>query len=391
MANHYLTKAQLDAEVYKCLNCKSKPCMSACPVNCCPQEFIQHIKNNKFDAAINSICKNNPMGHTCGLICPDNFCMKACLRGKIDHPINIPLIQATLIHKYRTISAKPNIVKQNGKRVAVVGAGPAGLAATWFLIRHGYSVKVFEKSDKVGGALNLIPDYRLPYKVIEDDWNYIKSMGDGEIAFNYRVESPVSLFKQGFDGVIMAIGEQQIIDLGIQGEEYVVSYYDFLKNPNKYKNINKVAIIGGGNVACDCALTSKRLGADDVSMFIRRKIFDMRITKNEMNELWDRQIDLNPTTRITKVEKNKNKFDVYTCSTQQCGLAYKDIENSEVKRCDFDLIIKAIGSKSDKHIDHEFVIYAGDCKIGGSTIVEAVASGISSSKLLHQKLMGEII
>ena len=76
--------------------------MSACPVNCCPQEFIQHIKNNKFDAAINSICKNNPMGHTCGLICPDNFCMKACLRGKIDHPINIPLIQANKFLKYFT-------------------------------------------------------------------------------------------------------------------------------------------------------------------------------------------------------------------------------------------------------------------------------------------------
>ena len=389
VTKHYLTKTQLDAEVYKCLNCRTRPCMSACPVNCCPQEFIQHIKNNDFEEAIHSICKNNPMGHTCGLICPDNFCMKACLRGNIDHPINIPLIQATLIHKYRKISSETKKNHQNGKKIAIVGAGPAGLASTWFLIKQGYKVKIFEKSDKVGGALNLIPDFRLPYKVIEDDWNYIKSMGDGEIEFNCLINNPKNLLSLGFDGVIMAIGEQNSINLGVDGEEYIVSYYDYLKNPAQYEKCRKIAVIGGGNVACDCVLTAKRLGAKDVSMFIRRKIFDMRITKNEMSELLDKQIDLIPTTRITKVQKDNNKFNIYTCTTQQSKNGYTDIENSIIKRNDYDLIIKAIGSKSDKHIDHELIVYAGDWNIGGSTIVEAVASGIDSAKIIDKKLMGE--
>lgn len=390
MTEHYLTKSQFDAEIFKCLNCKSKPCMSACPVNCCPQEFIQYIKNNKFEEAVNSICKNNPMGHTCGLICPNNFCMKACLRGKIDHPINIPLLQATLLSKYRKI--KPNNTKiiSNNKKIAIIGAGPAGMASAWFLIQQGYQIKIFEKSDKVGGALNLIPDYRLPYKVIEDDWNYIKSMGDGEIEFNCTIDNPLSLLENNFDGVIMAIGEQNSINLGIDGEEYIISYYDYLKNPQNYKNKAKVAIIGGGNVACDCALTAKRLGADEVSMYVRRKIFDMKVTKIEINELLDNHIDLVTTTRITKIERKNNKSNIYTCTTQLTDNGYKDIENSIIKRCGFDLIIKAIGSKSDKHVEHEKIIYAGDCKNGGSTIVEAVASGIDSAKLLHKKLTGEL-
>lgn len=389
MTKHYLSDAQFNTEIQKCLNCKSKPCMNACPVNCCPQEFIGYVKNNDFEKAISSICKNNPMGHTCGLICPDNFCMKACLRGKIDHPINIPLIQATLIHKYRKIAQKTPTNKQKGKKIAVVGAGPAGLAATWFLIKQGYQVKIFEKSDKVGGALNLIPDYRLPYKVIEDDWNYIKSIGDGEIEFNCQIDNPVELLNQGFDAVIMAIGEQNIVNLDIVGEENIVSYYDYLINPSAFENKCKVGVIGGGNVACDCALTAKRLGANEVSMFIRRKFYDMRISKNELNELWNKQIDLVTTTRVSMVKKCNDKFDVYTVTTQIGSKGYEDIEGSEIKRKDYDLIIKAIGGKSDKYINHEFIVYAGDCKIGGSTIVEAVASGIDSAKIIHKKLKGE--
>ncbi len=385
----YLNKAQLDAEIAKCLNCVSKPCMTACPVNCSPQEFIQHAKAGEFTEAVQSICKNNPMGHTCGLICPDKFCMKACLRAKIDHPINIPLVQATLISKYRQDLTDTDRLPDNNKKIAIVGAGPAGMAAAWKLVKLGYSVKLFEKSDKVGGALNLIPDYRLPYEVIEDDWNYIKRIGKAEVEFKMQIDNPTELLDKGFDGVIMAIGEQNVIDLGVEGEENVVAYADYLKTPSVYKGAKKVGIIGGGNVAADCAMTAKQQGADNISVFVRRKIFDMKVTKKEMQELLDNQIDLVTTTRVCKVEKNADKLDIYTCSTQPGEHGYVDIENSVVKRTGFDLIIKAIGSRAEKPLDHSKIIYAGDCKIGGSTIVEAVASGLDSAKLLHSKLSGE--
>ena len=386
--NIYLNNAQLNAELSKCLDCKTKPCMTACPVSCSPQEFIRHAKNNNFDEAVKSICKNNPFAHSCGLVCPDNFCMKACLRSKIDHPINIPLIQATIINKYRKIDIKHSTNK-NGKTIAIVGAGPAGLAAAYFLLNQGYKIKIFEKNNKIGGALNLIPDNRLPFEAILDDWNYIKSFGDADIEFDCLIDNPKDLIEQGFDGVVMAVGEQIVLNLGVDGEHNIVSYDQFLHSPEKYATSGKVAIIGGGNVAADCAITAKKQGADIVSLFIRRKIFDMKVCKKEMESLLNHQIDLVTTTRVCKVELSDNKFDIYTCSTELINGRYEDIKNSVIKRKGFDLVIKAIGSKAEKHVEHKKIVYAGDCKIGGSTIVEAVASGLDSAKLIHNILTGE--
>ncbi len=386
MAKLYLNKRQLDAELFKCLNCKTKPCMSACPVNCSPQEFIQRAKAEEYQAAVKSICKNNPMGHTCGLICPDAFCMKACLRGKIDHPINIPLVQATLISKYRLDMVDEEKLPDNGQKIAIIGAGPAGMAAAWALIKLGYRVKLFEKSDKVGGALNLIPEYRLPYEVIEDDWNYIKRIGNAEIVFNTLIDNPKELLNEGFAGVIMAIGEQEVINLGIEGEENIMSYAQYLQNPHNFADKQKIAIIGGGNVAADCALMAKSIGAKDVTMFVRRKIFDMKISIKEMEELLKQRIDIVTTTRICKIEKKKDVFNVYTCSTRAGEKGYEDIVDSLIERDNFDLVIKAIGSRAEKPVKDEHIIYAGDCKTGGSTIVEAVASGLDAAKLMHKKL-----
>ena len=97
--NLYLSKIQLKAELERCLNCPSKPCMSACPVNCSPQEFIAQAKSGYFEQAVETISRNNPMGQTCGLICPDKFCMKACTRSHIDFAVNIPKVQATILEK----------------------------------------------------------------------------------------------------------------------------------------------------------------------------------------------------------------------------------------------------------------------------------------------------
>lgn len=389
MVKLYLNKAQLDAELFKCLNCVAKPCTKACPAGCSPQEFIQQAKAGNFAGAVKSICRKNPLGHTCGLICPDHFCMKACLRGKIDHPINIPLVQATLMAKYRQDMIDEAQASENGKKIAIVGAGPAGMAAAWALIKQGYRVKLFEKSDKVGGALNLIPDYRLPFEVIEDDWNYIKQTGRAEIEFNCLIDKPSQLVEQGFAGVIMAVGEQNGINLGVDGEENVVAYADYLLYPQKYATKGNVGIIGGGNVAADCAVTAKNAGAANVSVFVRRKIYDMKVTQKERQELIDAQIDLVTTTRVCRVEKNNGRFDIYTCSTEQTEGGYKDIENSTIRRSGFDLVIKAIGSCADKPVEDERIIYAGDCKTGGSTVVEAVASGLEAAKQLHIKLEGE--
>lgn len=297
----YLTRAQLISELGRCLGCKSKPCMNACPVNCNPQEFIAKAKANDFAGAVETITRNNPMGQTCGLICPDKFCMQACTRAGIDFPINIPRVQATILEKYRTAetAAHPKL-PANGKKVAVIGAGPAGIAATAELSRLGYRITLFESFEKIGGALNLIPDKRLPFEVIAKDWSFIDDPDMIELRLNTPVNNPAALLEQDFDGVIVATGEPEGINLGIDGEEHAVSYLDYLRHPEHYAARGNIAVIGGGAVATDCALTAVNNGAENVEMFVRRRVSDMRVTGEERKSLLDAGVDLTTMTKIKK-------------------------------------------------------------------------------------------
>ena len=180
--------------------------MNACPVNCSPQEFISHAKNGDFEQAVATITRNNPMGQTCGLICPDKFCMKACTRSRIDFAVNIPKVQATILENYRNPSAEVKAIRPNGRKVAVIGAGPAGLAAAAELGKQGYYVCLYEASDKIGGALNMIPDERLPYEAIAKDWSFIFNRDFITLYLTTKIGCPSDLFSQGFDGVIVATG-----------------------------------------------------------------------------------------------------------------------------------------------------------------------------------------
>ena len=116
----YLSKIQLKAELDRCLNCKNQPCMHACPVNCNPQEFINHAKQGAYGEAVKTITRTNPMGQTCGLICPDKFCMQACTRSRIDFAVNIPKVQATILENFRNDGEDYSQTKPKGKNVAVI-------------------------------------------------------------------------------------------------------------------------------------------------------------------------------------------------------------------------------------------------------------------------------
>lgn len=370
----YLNHAQLNAEINRCLNCKNQPCMKACPAGCNPHDFIQYAKNNDFDKAVKAITQANPMGQTCGLVCPDKFCMKACTRANIDFSINIPKVQATILEKYRCNNKKTNIT-YNNKKVAVIGAGPAGMAAAEKLANNGFRVTVFEASDKIGGALNMIPNNRLPFDVIEKDWKFIAQNELISLHLNAFVANPEHLLQKGFCAVIVASGEPNCIDLGIEGEEYSISYLDYLKSPDSYLSSGNIAIVGGGAVATDCAVTARQNGAENVEMFIRRRICDMRITEEERKSLIENNIDLTTMTKIKKISKTNGKLVLYTCKTHFVNGKLEEIEGTTIQRPNFDMLIKAIGSSAPKCNDSENIFYAGDCKHGGSTVVEAVASG----------------
>jgi len=382
---HYLSKSQLQEEVNRCLHCKASPCTHACPVKCSPKEFIAAAQKKDYASAIQTILRNNPLGHTCGLICPEHFCVKACIRAKIDSPLNIPLIQATLIRMFRQNTETTFQFNANGKKIAIVGAGPAGLAAAWQLLQLGYEIKIFEQSSAVGGALNLIPFERLPHEAIEDDWNYICKLGKADVAYNCKITNPSSLLDE-YEGVIMAVGEQNVVQLRIRGEEYIIPYTEYLRFPDRFVNKQKVVIVGGGNVAADCATTAYRLGAKEVMMLVRRQMSNLKIDQKELSNLIDKGINILPNTRLVEVGQTGDALDFKTCSTYINEGKCLDLPCSEVYRGQTDLIIKAVGSVADKPIENEKIIYAGDCKIGGSTVVEAIASGIDAAKIMHDRL-----
>lgn len=389
MNRRVLKPAQLKIELEKCLHCAAKPCLKACPVHCSPCDFIAAAKNGEWQKAAELIEGQNPLAQSCGLICPDKFCQKACVRANLDKAIKIPAVQAAIMQKARNENMPlANVPNPNGLRVAVIGSGPAGIGAAAVLLRQGFCVTIFEKSNQIGGALNLIPAERLPREVIAADWKRIAANPNLTVKLNTLADDYETLLEQGFKAVIVAVGEQTRRMLNIVGEELSVSYVEYLSNPQKYQTNGNVAVVGGGEVALDCALTAKRLGGM-VEMFVRRGLSNMRMGLDDYADLISNDINVTTMTRVAKIEKQKeNLLTAYTIKTRfNADGKLDDIPNTQTARPDFSLIILALGSSCrENKIDNPRVIYAGDCVNGGSTAVEAVASG----KAAAQKFMEQI-
>jgi dihydropyrimidine dehydrogenase (NAD+) subunit PreT len=405
--NLYYTDAQLQAELDRCLYCAEKPCLDGCPASCSPADFIMAAKQGqKQDIArsASEILQANPMGESCGAICPDAFCMKACSRAGFDNPINIPKLQATIVHNARMSGAfvTPEKPAKNGKKVAVIGAGPAGIAAVAVLARKGYEVTIFDDRAKAGGAASLIPEERLPEAVIQRDFDYAMSLGHTQAKFNTEVKDPAKLLGEGFDAVLVSVGEPESTTLGVDGDkDNSIAFTEYLKDASKYATNGAVAIIGGGAVAVDCASEAKKHGARQVEMFVRRTVGEMRLTGHERQILLDNLVDITTRTRVMEVKAEDGKKTLVTCKTTPpenhvAGQSLLDIEGTKVDRKGFDHVIMAIGGKQSylggwklvRDPKNEAVFYGGDCVHGGSTAVEAVASGKNAAAEIDAYLSG---
>ncbi|HNY10323.1 MAG TPA: FAD-dependent oxidoreductase [Candidatus Wallbacteria bacterium] len=400
--NPHLTDAQLEAEFLRCEYCEDKPCKQGCPADCSPADFIMaaRLKSDKdFMRAAGEIMSFNPLGGICGAVCPDKHCMAKCVHLGFDKAIEIPSLQATVIERAKKLKVMPTFkkAKSNGKKVAVVGAGPAGLGTAAMLAQKGYKVTVFEAENLTGGACNTIPEYRLDKKILKSDIEFLLKCGDIEVVKNKYIEKPDDLLKK-FDAVCVATGLWNPIKLGVKGEEAAVYSLEYLMDPKKFACKGNVAIIGGGAVAWDCAVTAKNNGAKMVEMYALETLSEMPLTQKELLELAHSGVDVNGRIKIKEITvKGKKVTGIITAKVKLNGKKFslKDIE--EIKGTDqgrmyFDQVIMAIGNRSGLNkIENPKIFYAGDCVNGPTTVVEAVAAGKNTAIQMDEYLSGKKI
>ena len=386
--NVLLTDAQLKSEIEKCEYCAEKPCKVTCPCDCSPFDFIMAAKvgnpsDIKRSAAL--ILSQNPLGGICGMVCPDWHCMKACVHERFDSAVNIPAVQATIIAKAKAMGVMPKFERAplKGKKVAVIGAGPAGLGAAIVLAQEGYAVDIFESERQAGGMCSCIPEYRLPKMVLEGDLKFVFSMEHIKLRTGRKITNPEKLLPKGYDAVVVATGLWAPVRMGIPNEEKAIFGLDYLKRPGSYRLRGHVAVIGGGASALDCAVTAKRQGATRVEMFACESVGEMPLTPRERQELLEHGIDVSGRTRVTAIRVKGKK--IAGLSTIKVALPpgkkfnlrdIKKASGTEQERSDIEHVVIAIGARPEvKRIKHRAIFHAGDVVNGPSTVVEATASG----------------
>lgn len=290
-----------------CYDTGTAPCKTACPAHLPVQGYIKMASQGRYMDALKLIKNENPFPAVCGAIC-NRRCEDACTRGTIDEPIAIDEIKKFIAAK--EINEKdryiPKTVNHEGKqfeeKIAIVGAGPAGMSAAYYLRCKGYPVTVFEREDKAGGMLlNGIPSFRLEKDVIEAEIEVLKTMGV-EFRFGIDVGSDVTIQQlrdEGYKAFYIAIGARGGRMAGVPGEDAkgVMSGIEFLNKVNKdeehMKLSGKTVVIGGGNVAMDVARTALRAGSDDVSMYCLESRDEMPAAKDEIEEALEENISIN--------------------------------------------------------------------------------------------------
>ncbi|UCD08638.1 MAG: NADPH-dependent glutamate synthase [Dehalococcoidales bacterium] len=295
-------KAKAEAE--RCIQCKKRNCVEGCPVNVDIPDFIQAIRDDNMPEAVRILKSKNALPGICGRVCPqETQCEEVCTLNKMGAPIAIGRLERYVADWERLNMTdeeqKPEIPPPTGKKVAVVGTGPASLTAAADLARFGHSVTMFEALHIAGGVLMYgIPEFRLPKAIVQQEVNFVASLGvdvklDSVIG---RIDTIDELLEQGFEAVFLGTGAGLPMFMGVPGENLngVYSANEFLTRVNLMKAYRfpeydspvkvgkQVAVIGGGNVAMDSARCALRLGADDVYIIYRRSEAEMPARREEV-------------------------------------------------------------------------------------------------------------
>ena len=348
-----------------CLNCMMKPCsQKGCPLSNDIPAFIKQVKEGNVKEAYKILSKTTVLGSICGRICPHlKQCEGSCVRGIKGEPVQIGEIESFVFDeaiKNKWYKELEKTEELKGRKVAVVGGGPAGLTCSAFLARNGAEVTIYEKYGKLGGILMYgIPDFRLSKNVLQSTIDFILSLG---INVEYNRELGKNLFLQElekeYDAIFLSFGANVPSKMNIEGEELegVFGGNSLLESGNHPNYIGKkVAVIGGGNVAMDCSRTLKRLGADKVYVIYRRAEKQMPAEVKEIAEAKEEGIEFLFQNNIVKILGNKKVEKIECIKTE---LVKKEGETREVPvniensnyQMDMDYVVMAVGSSPEKKL-----------------------------------------
>ena len=414
-----ITAAKVDAN--RCLFCYDAPCMKSCPTSIDVPKFIKQIATENIKGSAKTIFSSNIMGAGCSKVCPvEKLCEGACVYNLLEEePIPIAKLQ-----RYSTeIAMKENWPlfqrkTSTGKKVAIVGAGPAGLSCAHVLSREGVDVTIYEKESKGGGLMTYgIAAYKVTPQFCEDEVNYILSIGGIEIRYNQELGKDITLsqLKKEYDAVYLGIGVGVARQLDIPGEklEGVVDAIEFIYDIRSkgYPSVpvgDKVAVIGMGMTAIDAATQAKRLGAKEVTMLYRRTEAEMPCTKHEVDIAMLDGCEVIWLAAPQKIKGSTGKVKQLVCSKMKLGEPdasgrHSPVDTGETFTLDVDMVIKAAGqvpfeklvgklkiqnSKGKISIDDNCstnikgVFAGGDAVNGGKEVVDAVQAGKDGAKAI---------
>ena len=430
-------------EALRCLNCKNMPCVSGCPVMINIPEFVGKIKEGDFEGAYEVINKSSSLPAVCGRVCPqETQCEAKCVRGIKGEPVGIGRLERFVADWHNAHSNEPPKAETpNGKKVAIVGAGPSGLTCAGDLGKKGYDVTVFEALHTAGGVLVYgIPEFRLPKEIVSKEVENLKALGV-KIETNIVIGKTLTideLFEMGFKAVFIGSGAGLPKFMGIKGESLkgVYSANEFLTRSNLMKAYEnepvtpimkggKVAVVGGGNVAMDAARTALRLGADKVYIVYRRSLTELPARKEEVEHAMEEGIEfllLNNPVEILGYYNENDKNDAKNgfvkgmkCVKMELGEPDENgrrspvvIENSEFI-LDVDTVIMSIGTSpnpliksttdglevnrwggivvNEDGLTSRNAVYAGgDAVTGAATVISAMGAGKTAAKAIDEYL-----
>ncbi len=413
------------------------PCKQTCPAGVDVQGYISLIEKGLYSEAVALIKEVNPLSAICGRVCV-RPCEVACRRNLLDEGSSVGIDYLKRFASDRDLESAYRYVPETGdptgKKVAIIGAGPGGLSAAWFLQLKGHKCDIFEAAPHAGGWLRYgIPEYRLPNDILQKEVDAVTELG-ADIFFNRRFGADISYseIKDKYDALILTIGSQRGTLLGCKGEDAdgVFSGIDFLRNMEmtgqryNFKG-KKVAVVGGGNTAMDCCRTSLRCGADKVYVIYRRTEKEMPANPIEIHESKIEGVEYMLLTNPVEVNKDENgAVKSVTCIRMELGEPDESgrrrpvpVKGSEFE-VELDYILAAIGQKTEVDFLDDIngnspkgklevnkwgdivadrvtlqtgidsVFAAGDGVTGPATIIEAVAQARVAARSCHQYLSG---